>query len=250
MFTLYGGFVPGIKELTAGDPGATPYKRFGLRGMGFETSISLGGTGVCDGCAAKITNTIDTLDAYTTVTIVNGKVDSTEVLKTRAKAKAETKPYQWTFQLAIGASQLAHFSSTSTDFTLHADIRELPSVAFYASLLPANPTNFYFGIRTGIIELHSLRAYIAPNIDSGYKGGGSAFQAGLATGIVTNLPKALSKFHGFLEASYTYRKINSVEWEPVAGKLPPYLPHALPLNVLLISAGVEIPVKPLGDASK
>jgi hypothetical protein len=244
MYYLYGGFHPRSSVLTTGSP-REPANQTGYDGFGFELAISVGTLhGEERKCRAdelpkSTAATKDTLDRYTEEKRVSGALTVTQVVKTRdILPPLMCKDRNASFQVAIGYSQIGGFAAQDTTFELKMALRELPSVAFYATYHPDNAISQYLGVRAGIVNLHSARAY--DSTERVYTGGGSTFQAGIAAGLVATL----GGVNIFVEPSYNIRKINSVEWTPIENKVPSRFPRELNFSGWQIALGIEVSIKP------
>jgi hypothetical protein len=258
FFYLYAGFEPRSTVLTTSDPSQIP-NQSGLNGFGFEVSIGVGETlGRPDSTRcrayrrkpapdslAKRTDTLvtatDTLEITTDLpgSGVNSQPVATHVkTKPRAKEPCRLRERTASYELAVGYSQLTGFKAQDTSFQLYGSLRELPAVAFYATLNPDKPVNFYAGVRAGLAELHSLRAYDTTNVV--YVGNATTFQAGLAVGVVAEIgPLEL-----FLEPSYNIRRFPSIEWTPVTNMVPERFPRELQMSSWQFAVGFQVDVTP------
>jgi hypothetical protein len=130
-------------------------------------------------------------------------------------------------------------------------IRELPAVSLYFSHLPAGSDDrklsWYVGVRTGLAQLQSLRAYTGTADDGApdqiYSGGGTTFEFGLVTGAAMELGSVTL----FVEPGYTHRQFSAVEWDGIDGNIDDALPRSLNMSTWAISAGTQIGI---GAASR
>ena len=144
-------------------------------------------------------------------------------------------------EFAIGYSQAGGYESTSDGVNLRTSVRELPSAAVYATILPDRwPISPYLGIRSGIVTLHSGRAY--PTGKAIYTLQGQTFQLGGALGATASAPFGLSIF---AEVNANWRHFPSVEWSSATQEpLPTGFPPEIRLNNLTFAFGLQFEMKP------
>jgi hypothetical protein len=150
----------------------------------------------------------------------------------------------WLFEIAIGYSQLSGFKSSDPGIDLRGSLRAAPMVSAYATrenwfLSP------YFGLRSGLVQLQSLRVYQDTTISgwaatNTYSGAGSTFLGGVAAGVV----KGIGPWNFFAEASYSWRNFSSVEWSSANSSktVPANLPRNLDFRGASLSFGVQVSI--------
>jgi hypothetical protein len=121
---------------------------------------------------------------------------------------------------------------------MRASIREAPSLSLYTDVDLRGPIDFYTGARTGLVSLVGGRGYVG---DTAVEVDGSTFQLGPVLGLVAEV-KGLNIF---LEGSYMWRNIKSLEWD--SGTDVPDLPHSANLSGPAIAFGVQFQFKKPGS---
>jgi hypothetical protein len=177
--------------------------------------------------------------------------DSTVTQTFVPKAASPTpRDTSWLFEFGLGYSQLAGFVSGDPSQELRGSVRAAPTVAVYATsehpLTGTFPIHLYpyLGLRSGLIQLQSVRMYADTALASNgqtmssnvYAASGSAFQAGMVAGLVTDI--GLTNL--FVEGAYTWRDFPSVEWTGPNKAIPRTLPHRLNLSGTTVSVGLQI----------
>jgi hypothetical protein len=179
-----------------------------------------------------------------------GRVDTVTVLT--PKEKEDTTGYRVLIELGLGYSQFSGFTSTDDRFELRGTVREVPSVAVYASLegpphSVVEHINPYVGIRSGLIMLSDVQLFTPVTGDSttAYRGSAEVFQVGGAVGISAGNDVASV----FLEAQLNLRRFTSVDWTGGAGgTIPGFLPRGLDFTGASLSVGVQVHVRNSEDA--
>lgn len=159
------------------------------------------------------------------------------------------KDYRWSAEVGLGYSELRGFESAIPDTDLRGVLRELPAVSLYITWQPAEDPSaatrsiqpgWYWGVRTGLAELHGLRGYTGSPDDGSpdviHIGGGSTFQLGLMAGAFVEVGSLAL----FVEPSYTHRNISGVEWTADAGGLADGLPRSLNMSTWALSVGGQL----------
>lgn len=161
------------------------------------------------------------------------------------------KDYRWSAEVGFGYSELRGFESAMPDTDVRGVVRELPAVSLYITWQPAEDRaaarrsirpGWYWGVRTGLAELHGLRGYTG-NPDDGppdeiFVGGGSTFQLGLMAGGFVEIGSLAL----FLEPAYTHRQISGVEWTADTGVLADGLPRSLDMSTWSLAFGGQLGV--------
>lgn len=244
IYYLYGGFEPRSLVLTTSPPDEPP-NQTGLNGFGFELSIGLfdkpadSDLPLTHPACEELKNWTEgkTRDTTEVTETVSGTTKTRSTKSVPIPKPEKCRETEWSGELAIGYSQLKGFDAQDTTFELRAALRELPSIALYVTYKPDNTVSAYGGIRSGLVQLHGLRAY---DDSSGFvfSGSGSTFQAGIALGVVGEL----GDVNVFLEPSYNLRDFSSVEWAPVNNTVPAKFPRALEFDGWQLAMGVQIPL--------
>jgi len=243
IYYIYGILGSSSDALTTGTPGEEQ-RRAGLTGFAVELGLGVGGI---QGSERKCKrdderpSKVDTVQNRVDTRRVKGKTIKTTHVQTQTTPGPCHNPDVAAFQVAMGYSQVGGFEAQDPSFDLKGSIRELPAFAFYVTFFPEDRINLYLGIRGGILQLHSLRAYDTTSTTTGevYAGSGSTFQAGVALGVLTSL----DVINLFVEPSYHVRRIQSVEWTPVSNKVPVRLPRDLNFSGFQFAFGIEVPIR-------
>jgi hypothetical protein len=166
--------------------------------------------------------------------------------------EADDKDYRWSAELALGYSELRGFESAVSGTDVRGVLRELPAVSLYITWQPEeNPSadeepsirpGWYWGVRTGLAELHGLRGYLGSaddgTADEIYVGGGSTFQFGLMAGAFVEIGSLAL----FVEPAYTHRNVSGVEWTADNVTLADGLPRSLDMSTWSLSLGGQLGV--------
>lgn len=155
---------------------------------------------------------------------------------------AEGQP--WGVELALGYGQTTGFRSANPELDLRGAVRALPSVAAYASRearLGLGFEEIYFGVHTGFLNMHNMRAYDAEGRQ--FALGGETFEFGVSMGLYNR-----SGF--FVEPSYRVRYFPSIDWTLPDGveALPEGWPRSLNLSGPSLSVGYQFAIG--GDAEE
>jgi hypothetical protein len=192
------------------------------------------------------------LTSFCLDTILIPRWRDTTIGTVRYRDSIDAKPYNtfkpetlFTFELAIGFSQKGGFGPRGTNNDLFVSVREQPSVSLYATYQGDIPvftkysggTAPYVGLRTGLVSLVGGRAYTDTLV---YKFGGDTFQAGPVLGLVNEI----AGVSVFVEGSYLWRSIGSIEWDVPAKALPTTLPKSVDLRGWTLAVGSQIQFKP------
>jgi hypothetical protein len=173
----------------------------------------------------------------------DGRVDTVTVLT--PEVNEDATGYRVLVELGLGYSQFSGFTSTDDRFELRGTVREVPSVAVYASLEGpgiVGHLNPYVGIRSGLIMLSDVQLFTPVTGDSttAYRGSAEVFQVGGAVGVSAGSEVASV----FLEAQLNLRRFTSVDWTGGAGgTIPGFLPRGLDFTGPSVSVGVQIHVR-------
>jgi len=173
----------------------------------------------------------------------NGRVDTVTVLV--PEVSEDASGYRVLVELGLGYSQFSGFTSTDERFELRGTVREVPSVAVYASLEGpgiVGHLNPYVGIRSGLIKLSDVQLFTPVSGDSttAYRGSAEVFQVGGAVGVSAGSEVASV----FLEAQLNLRRFTSVDWTGgTGGTIPGFLPRGLDFTGPSLSVGVQIHVR-------
>ena len=234
-----GGFLPRSSVFAPGIAGRNA-ERYGLYGYGLELSFEVGYvTRAARGRPVREVH--DTTLTLTGVTITrrDGRADTTLTFAAQvSERREEPRDTLYLLELALGYGQISGFRPRRGDTDVRASLRELPSLAIYASREGGRGRLAeYFGIRSGLAQLQSARFYAEDG--AVWSAQANAFQVGLTAGAAFELSSGLS---AFLETSYTYRTFDSIEWE---GDGPPPLaaPRSLNLSTLALTAGFQFRVR-------
>ena len=239
-----------IRGISATDSGGAWPGLKGMSGWGFELGIGVGSVpGKERDCEeGEMPDVkVDTLENRRSERRRRGHREVTTRVTTREVPRKCAGPLLASFQLALGYSQIGGLESRDPAIDLRGAFRELPSVAFYATMMPDDNINLYAGIRTGLVQLHSVRGYEVSDAITAekkgpvYPGGGSTFQAGVALGIIGT---AFHVLDVYVEGSYHWRKLNSVEWTGEDNIVPTALPRELNFSGGQVTVGVGFPFKP------
>jgi hypothetical protein len=144
----------------------------------------------------------------------------------------------WGVEMALGYGQLSGFTSGDPALDLRGAIRQLPSLAVYASherAMPLGFDQFYFGFHTGFLQTVNLQAYDAQGRQ--YSAQGETFEFGFSLGVWEE-----SGF--FVEPGYWFRRFPSLNWSlpgDIEG-LPPEWPRALNLSGPSVSVGYQFAI--------
>jgi hypothetical protein len=174
----------------------------------------------------------------------DGRVDTVTVLTPREED--DDSGSRVLLELGLGYSQFSGFTSTDDRFELRGTVREVPSVAVYASLEGpgiVGHVNPYVGIRSGLIKLSDFQLFTPVEGDSttAYRGSAEVFQVGGAVGIAFGSDIASV----FLEAQLNLRRFTSVDWTGGAGgTIPGFLPRELDFSGPSVSVGGHTQVRP------
>jgi hypothetical protein len=214
-------------------------RSWGLTGLGLEASFFVGGLQPLDtGSDGKVA--IDTLEVRSTT------VDSVETKRVLVyKQKATPRDFRWNLELGLGYSELRGFVSTVDSVDIRGAVRELPAVSLYITYNSDVPVSFYGGLRTGLAQLQSFRAFVqkAGASDESYSASANTFQLGLVGGVIADVgPLTL-----FAEPAYTYRRFPGLEWSNINGSVDDRLARSLDMSSFTISFGGQFE---LGDLSK
>jgi len=144
----------------------------------------------------------------------------------------------WGVEMALGYGQLAGFTSGNEALDLRGAVRQLPSLAVYASRergLPLGFDQFYFGFHTGFLHTVNLQAYDAQGRQ--YSAQGETFEFGFSLG-------AWEESGFFIEPGYWFRRFPSLNWTLPGGVegLPPEWPRALNLSGPSVSVGYQFAI--------
>lgn len=172
------------------------------------------------------------------------RADTTTTLKPQVEAP-KRPGYHVLVELGLGYSQFSGFGSSNARFDLRGTVREQPSVAFYASaegpglLDHVNP---YLGLRSGLVKLTGVQAFVPPQGDSttAFTGTAEVFQVGLAAGVAFGSDEASL----FVEGQLNLRRFGSVDWTGGnGGTIPGFLPRSLDFTGPSVSIGAQIHVR-------
>jgi len=181
-----------------------------------------------------------------------GRTDTVTVLT--PEEKEDDDGYHLLIELGLGYSQFSGFASTDDRFDLRGTVREVPSVAVYATL-EGPPKSFleyvnpYVGVRSGLIELSGVQAFSPVDGDSttSYAASAEVFQVGGAIGVAVGNEAASL----FVEAQLNLRRFTSIDWTGgTGGTIPGFLPRGLDFTGPSLSVGVQIHVRNSDDAGK
>jgi hypothetical protein len=216
----------------------------GLRGIGFEVSFSAGDIWrpeppkICDSLK-KETSEAKQVEVHHTGKIVTDSVrilsiTGSEIPDSQAKIN-HCSPKGVTAELALGYSQLTGYTGKSLDF--RGGLEELPSVSLYAQYETGLWIDPYLGVRAGLVQLKSARAFVPDS--TLFTAAGSTYEIGIAPGLVVGNPKR--DWGLFIEASWLYRKFHNVDWtnsKQVA--VPSILRGSLNLSTFILAFGGQI----------
>jgi hypothetical protein len=144
----------------------------------------------------------------------------------------------WGVEIALGYGQTTGFRSANPDLDLRGAVRALPSVAAYASReapLPLGFEEIYFGVHTGLLSMHNMRAYDGEGRQ--YALDGETFELGVSLGLY-------HRMGFFVEPSYRVRYFPSVDWVLPEGveALPDGWPRSLDLSGPQVSIGYQFSI--------
>lgn len=243
LFGIYGGFAPSSARLTTSPQGESGGQA-GLHGLGVEVAIGIGESpdrrtlpdSVCAEKVAKAGGAIDTTETAVERSTVGGVETVTTTVKI-AERKVRCSFPNVSYAFALGYTEVSGFRSADPALEITGALRESPTTTFYATVHPEARLSGYVGLRLGLAQLQSFRAYDSTGVT--FVGSGNTFLAGIAVGaVVETVDRGLL----FLELSYTRRDFPSVEWAPNGGSTSPSLPHSLNLSSWHLSAGVQIDI--------
>lgn len=143
----------------------------------------------------------------------------------------------WGVEMALGYGQLSGFTSADPSIDLRGAVRQLPSLAVYASRerRVMGFEQVYFGFHTGFLHTVNLQAYDTQGRQ--YSAQGETFEFGFSAGIWDE-----SGF--FVEPGYWFRRFPSLAWTlpgDVEG-LPAGWPRALNLSGPSVSIGYQFAI--------
>jgi hypothetical protein len=143
----------------------------------------------------------------------------------------------WGVELALGYGQLSGFTSDDPAVDLRGAVRQLPSLAVYASRKRQMMgfDQVYFGFHTGFLHTVNLQAYDAQGRQ--YSAQGETFEFGFSVGV-------WEERGFFVEPGYWFRRFPSLNWAFPGGVegLPPEWPRALNLSGPSISLGYQFAI--------
>ena len=155
-------------------------------------------------------------------------------------------------ELAVGFAQVSGVRSQSTSPDLRGSFQEFPSLAMYATYVPASPLSVYVGGRVGLVRLDGFRAYeLDTTITQGdavdslprsriYTGSGSTYLLGGIAGLLLDM----GDLSLFVERSYSRRRFGAVEWAASnTNEVARALPRSLKLDTWSWNVGMQISFK-------
>jgi hypothetical protein len=162
---------------------------------------------------------------------------------TQPPKKADTT---LTIEIGLGYGQFSGFRSKVPDIDLRGAVREFPALSVYGNWEHpiAKVLYPYLGIRTGLVLLQSVRAYVPGSDDLAnfYTMGGSSFQLGGVAGTAFRLSGRTNTYL-FVEGYYDARTFQSVEWGGGDGKsIPVAAPRRLDLSAWGGTVGLQFPL--------
>jgi hypothetical protein len=207
--------------------------RAGLRSFGLELLFEIGTVERPTGPAPAVTDTATLTWTEMIVEAGPDGVDTTYVYEVREPSRPEPPTRAiWTFEMGIGYSQLYGFDAGDPTFDMRGQVRDLPAATLYATY---EPLGFYFGLRSGFMQIQGLQVYNAAG--DVFAGKADSFLLG---GLVGKSTEILG-INFFLEGAYSIRSFPSVEWRSVQMgiSLDRGLPRELSFDSWSIGTGIQ-----------
>jgi hypothetical protein len=239
-YGIFGQFHPKPASLatrrTSGDA-----KREGLSGYGLEFSFQ-----VADLYQERGEFKPDTTRKLTSLVVKkaagSSAADSTYTMEVEIGRDRKQDRRVGLVELALGYSQVSGFYSTNPSIDLRGSLRELPSLSLYVTVCPDNPLSPYFGLRSGLIQLHHTRLYDSTAAATGpgavYSVDAQAFQAGPVAGAALEI----KSINLFAEGSYLFRNFPSLDIKAESNIVPSQFPRALNFSGYYFQAGIQIEI--------
>jgi hypothetical protein len=181
-----------------------------------------------------------------TVTVRQGRTDTVTTLTPREEEVVDPGGYRLVVELGVGYSNFSGFTSSDARFELRGSVREQPSVALYGSLEGPGileRVSPYVGLRSGLVRLGDVQAFIPPEGDpvDVYHASAELIQVGVSAGVASAIFESASVF---VEGQLNLRRFNSVDWTGgEAATIPGYLPRSLDFSGPSLSFGVQIHIR-------
>jgi hypothetical protein len=181
-----------------------------------------------------------------TVTVRQGHADTVTTLTRKEEEVVDPRAYRLVVELGVGYSNFSGFTSSDARFELRGSVREQPSVAVYGSLEGPGileRVGPYVGLRSGLVRLGDVQAFIPPEGDpvDVYHASAELIQVGVSAGVAAEIFESASVF---VEGQLNLRRFNSVDWTGgEAATIPGFLPRSLDFGGPSLSFGVQIHVR-------
>ena len=181
-----------------------------------------------------------------TVTVRQGRPDTVTTLTPREEVEEDSMGYRLVVEIGVGYSNFSGFTSSDARFELRGSVREQPSVALYGSLEGRGileRVSPYVGLRSGLVRLGDVQAFIPPEGDpvEVYHASAELIQVGVSAGVAAEIFESASVF---VEGQINLRRFNSVDWTGgEAATIPGFLPRSLEFSGPSLSFGVQIHVR-------
>ncbi|MGH7720254.1 MAG: hypothetical protein ACREON_15600 [Gemmatimonadaceae bacterium] len=237
MYGIWGGFAPDSKSLTTGDPGEPP-RQIGVYGWGFELAFQVGAlTRPRTGFAERPRS--DTARTLSSVTVTrHGDEADTSYVHTVIVTTVTPRDTTWLIEIGLGYGQVGGFRAQDPTFDLRGTIRELPAFSVY---LTHTKSDLYMGLRSGLLELQSMRIYDQSGELSTVDG--STFSLGLMAGRSFGVPGGFENLSFFVEGAYTFRKFASLEYDTPFTVFPERYPRELSFSGWDVGVGFQLDLR-------
>jgi hypothetical protein len=229
-----------------------PERNNRIAGVGFELAFDIPGSfgrkinaprgaktvhhGDCNARFKKGFLEQDSACADTTYTLVKKTVANQTVYEYEPKVEDfDWRHHDALLELAVGFSQTGALVGRNSGTEMRASIREAPTVSVYGNFGGDHWYGAYVGARTGLVSLVGGRGYLPDG--TAIKFEGSTFELGPVGGVDVSYLGLTA----FVEYSYMWREVKSIEWgseKPVG-----LVPRNANLNGSAIAVGVQFKFK-------